>query len=170
MSALPYPTYGVEQLYLFPVFQTREAYKLATGQEAPPFDSARDFKSWFDPRAAANPRRKIVYDNVIAFAANGGPLVGTDGMPMLEPLVIDRDFAGTVNIPIKGTDVLDQIGTGHEVPVPMRVPDPEEELYFQFGGTVAVRNKALFGALNTNFNVSDRALLRAIADKLGVPK
>lgn len=170
MSALPFPTYGLETLYRFPVFQTREAFKQATGVDAPPFDPTKDFKSWFDPQAASNPRRKVVYDNVIAYAANGAPLVGPDGMPMLEPLVIDREFAVTVNIAMKGVGVLDEHGTGHDVPVPLRPLDPEEEPYLQFGGTVAVRNKTLFPVVDSGFSAADRALLKAIADKLGIVK
>ncbi len=168
MAALPLQTYGLENLHLFPVYQTREEYKQATGQEPPPFDPTKDFKAWFDPQAAANPKRKIVYENVIAYAANGVPLVGPDGKPMLEPLMIDRDFAGIVNIPPKGPGMLDPVGTGMEIPVPLRALAPEEELYLQFGGTVAVRNKTVAASMEPGFNSADRALLRAIAEKLGV--
>ncbi|MBI4903755.1 MAG: hypothetical protein HY820_08975 [Acidobacteria bacterium] len=168
MSALPFPTYSLENLHLFPVFQTREAFKQATGQEPPPFDPAKDFKAWFDPQAAASTKRKIVYENVIAYADNGRPLVDVDGKPLLEPLMIDREFAATVNIAPKGPGILDLVGTGHEIPVPLRAPDPEEELYFQFGGTVAVRNKALAVSLQPGFNQADRELLHKMAEKLGV--
>ncbi|MBI3207765.1 MAG: hypothetical protein HYZ37_02545 [Candidatus Solibacter usitatus] len=168
MSALPLPTYGLEKLFLFPVFQTREAYFKATGKEAPAYDETKDIKSWFDPNALENPRRKIVYDRVLAIAANKAPIPGPDGKPMLEPMVIDRELAATVNIPPKGPGIVDAPQTGYEIPVPLRAVDAEEELYFRFGGTVAVKNKALFPAPPGEFTDSDRTLLRAIANKLGV--
>jgi hypothetical protein len=164
------PTYGISQLYLFPAFQTREAYRLATGMEAPPYDPSRPLKAWFDPKALENPRRKIVYENVIAYAANGAPLVGPDGKPVLEPLVIDREIAATVNIPPKGPGLPEQPVTGQEVPVPLRPLASNEELFFQFGGSVAVRNTDLIDNMESGFTVRDRVLLRAIADKLGVAR
>lgn len=169
MAALPYPTYGITHLHLFPVYQTREAYKQATGMEAPPYDQSKPIKSWFDPKAAANPSRKIVYDQVIAYADNGAPLASAEGKPMFEPLLIDRAVAATVNIPVKGREIPDQVPTGFEVPVPLRALEPDEELYFQFGGSVAVKNKKLFGQLETGgFTAADRALLQAIAEKIGI--
>lgn len=169
MAALPYPTYGITHLYLFPVYQTREAYQQATGMEAPPYDPTKPIKSWFDPKAAENPSRKIVYDRVIALADNGAPLASLDGKPVLEPLLMDRPIAATVNIPVKGRDIPDQVPTGFEVPVPLRALDADEELYFQFGGSIAVKNKKLFGQLETGgFTAADRALLQAIAEKIGI--
>ncbi|MBL8229015.1 MAG: hypothetical protein JNL98_11075 [Bryobacterales bacterium] len=170
MATLPFPTYGISNLYLFPVYQTREAYRQATGMEPPPYDENKPVKSWFDPRAMENSRRKIVYENVIAYAANGAALVGPDGKPVLEPLMIDRDFAATVNIAPKAAGVPDVPHTGEEIPVPIRALEPNEELYFQFGGSVAVKNKDLFGKLTESggFTAEDRILLRKIAEKIGV--
>jgi hypothetical protein len=170
MSALPYPTYGISNLYLFPVYQTREAYREATGVEPPPYDQNRPVKSWFDPKAAASPKRKLIYENVIAFADNGVPLVGPAGEPVLEPLLIDRDEAATVNIPRKEfkENVAELPQKGIEIPVPLRALEPGEELYFQFGNTVAVKNIDLFSGLEEGFTRTDRAMLRAIATKLGV--
>lgn len=170
MSALPYPTYGITHLYLFPVYQTREAYRQATGVEPPPYDPNRPLKSWFDPHAATSPSRKILYDRVIAAAEDGAPLVGPDSKPILEPLMLDKSVAGSVNIPFKAPGVPDQPTTGIEIPVPLRPLFANEELYFQFGGSVAVRNKDLFGKSEIGFSTSDRALLQAIADKLGVER
>ncbi|MCS7025598.1 MAG: hypothetical protein NZV14_12430 [Bryobacteraceae bacterium] len=170
MAALPYPTYGISHLYLFPVYQTREAFRQATGLEPPPYDEKKPIKSWFDPRALENPRRKIIYENVIGYASNGAPLVGPDGKPVLEPLVLDREFAATVNIPPKAPGVPDLPHTGEEIPVPLRPLEPNEELFFQFGGSVAVKNKDLFQKLaeSAGFSEQDRLLLRKIAAKLGV--
>jgi hypothetical protein len=168
MSALPYPIYGISNLYLFPVYQTREAYQKATGKEAPLYDASKPVKSWFDPKAAENPRRKLVYDSVLALADNGQVLADTDGKPLLEPLLIDREQAAAVNIPPKGPGILDAPQTGIEIPVPLRPLEAKEELCFQFGGVVAVRNKDLFPKLEVAFTAEDRELLRAIARKLGI--
>lgn len=173
MPALPFPTYGIANLYLFPVYTTREAYKQATGVEAPAYDPSKPIKSWFDPAAAENPRRKIIYDHVIAYGPNGMPEVGPDGKPFTEPLMIEREWAGTVNISPKSfsaTGPTEPPVTGQEVPVPMRPLEAGEELFLQFGGTVAVKNKDLFANLEQGFTGRDRALLFAIADKLGVSR
>lgn len=169
-TQLPYPTYGISNLYLFPVFQTREAYRLAVGVEPPPYNERIPIKSWFDPDAAKNTRRKIIYENVIAYAENGAPLVDAAGKPMLEPLVLDVAIAGAVNIPFKAPGVPDQPTTGLEIPVPMRPLTDNEELFLQFGGTVAVKNKAAFAQLEQlgKFTDQDRSLLQAIAAKLGI--
>ncbi|MDX1982025.1 MAG: hypothetical protein SFV51_17265 [Bryobacteraceae bacterium] len=168
MAALPYPTYGISNLYLFPLYQTREAYFQATGKEAPPYNPLKPIKSWFDPKASENPRRTIVYNNVIALADNGQPLADDNGKPYTEPLLINRDDAGAVNIPVKDFNKPAEPTTGFEVPVPMREMEEGEELYFQFGGAIAVRNKALWDNLEEGFTASDRALLHAIAEKLGI--
>lgn len=164
-------TSPLQNLYLFPVFQTREAYAKATGAEPPPFDPTKPVKSWYDPKAATEPRRKLVYDNVLALADNGAPLVDEQGRPYTEPLLIDREDAARVNIPVK--DFSGRIQEAHtigvEIPVPMRALTQNEELFFQFGGTVvAVRNKGAVNDEPTDFTTGDRVLLQAIAAKLGV--
>jgi len=172
MSALPYPTYGLHHLYLFPVFQTREAYQQATGMEPPPYDPTQPLKSWFDPSAHSSASRKIIYASVIAYAENGSPLAGPDGKPVLEPMMLDKNVAATVNIPLKGGGLPDEPTTGEEIPVPLRSPFSGEELYFQFGGSIAVKNTEMFQQLNgsSSFTAADRSLLEAIAAKLGVAR
>jgi len=162
-------TYSIQTLYLFPVFQTREDYRNKVGNEPPPFDPSKPVKSWFDPQALSNPRRKIVYDNVLAIADNGIPLVDGDGKPFFEPLLIDREDAATVNIPIKdfAGKIPEQQTTGTEVPVPLRALMPNEELVVGWGNLVTVRNKT-FLIETAHFTVDDRKLLHAIAVKLGV--
>ncbi len=169
MPALPYPTYGISNLYLYPLFQTREAYFQATGKEAPAYDPTKPVKCWFDPRAADSPQRRIVYERTVAYADNGMPMVGPDGKPFLEPMVLDKAVAATVNIAPKGPELRDEPVTGVEIPVPVRALEPGEELYLQFGGTVAVRNNLLWAAdVEVGFRGSDRALLQAVAEKLGI--
>lgn len=170
MAALPYPTYGLANLYLFPVYQTREEYRQKTGMEAPPFDPTKPVKSWCDPAAAAATRRKLVYDNVIAMADTGLPLADANGNPMMEPLMIDKDFAAVVNIPVKDFTgrIPEQASTGVEIPVPLRALEAGEELIFGFGGIVMIRNTKEFEEIKVGFLHEDRLLLRAIASKLGI--
>lgn len=161
-------TYGLQTLYLFPIFQTREEYKAVMGIDPPPFNPFKPLKSWFDPKAAENPRRKIVYDNVLALADNGTPLVDLNGQPLLEPLLIDREDAAVVNIPVKDFSgrIQEQHPIGHEVPVPLRPLTENEELVIGLMGLVQVRNKAAIEE-TAGFTAGDRALLLAIATKLG---
>lgn len=134
----------IRNLYLFPVFQTREDYRNQTGQDAPLYDENRDIKSWYDPTAAAHPRPKITYDRVIALGDDGrSPAVDDQGQPFFEPLVIERDWAARVNIPPKAIgQVPDRPTTGKEVPVPCRALRPTEFLKLQFGGTLALVDTA----------------------------
>lgn len=167
MAALPYPKYSLDKLYLFPYYQTREDYRRATGQEPPPWNPNRAPKYWFDPNAAQSQRRSVVYEYALATSETGAPLVGPDGRPMLDVLVLSKDEAATVNIPPK--EVTNVPGADRpEVPCPLRPLEPDEELFFDFGGVVAVKNRKLFAELDRGFTPEDRALLRAIAEKLGV--
>ncbi len=70
MAALPQPKYGLNQLYLYPVYQTRAEYQAATGQEPPPFDPTRPSQHWFDPEAAKSSKRVIVYERALAIDEN----------------------------------------------------------------------------------------------------
>lgn len=166
MGALTTPVYGVDQLYLFPRYQTRDAYREATGKEPPPFDPAKPPKYWFDPNAAQSPRRSIVYDPVLAFGKSGVALAGPDGKPALDVLVLSKDEAAAVNIPPHGSNVPG--ADVPEVPFPLRPLEANEELFFQFGGVVAVKNVELYQALEVGFTYNDRKVLQAIAKKLGV--
>lgn len=170
MPALPYPEYPIDRLYLFPKYGSREEYQKATGQEPPPWNPWRQPKGWFDPKAKDSPKRKVVYDVVLATHVDSGvPLADADGKPMLDSLILDKDEAGTVNIPPKGTGFTNVPGAGKpEVPVPMRPLEPNEELFFGFGRSVIVKNVELFRQLEEGFRSEDRELLKAIATKLGV--
>ena len=170
MPALNTPKYGIETLYLFPYYQTREAFEQATGQICPPWNPYRPPKSWFDPKAKDSIKRSIVYDHVIATSLSGVPLITPDGYPMLDSLVLNRDEAATLNIPPKGYGISNVPGADQpEVPVPLRPLETDEELFFDFGGIVAVRNVKLFPKAEVGgFTEQDRQVLRAIASKLSV--
>jgi hypothetical protein len=160
--------YGIEKLFLFPYFQTREEYQAATGIEPPKFDSTRPPKYWFDPAAKDATRRNVTYDQVIAYAASGSPLVGEDGQPLLELMMLNKDDAAAVNIPPKGLGFANIAGADKpEIPPPLRPLRADEELFFPFPGIVAVRIKGTLEP-DRGFTEEDRALLTAIARKLGV--
>ena len=165
MARLPYPIYGLENLYLFRRYQTRADYQKATGQEPPPFNPNRRPKYWFDPTAKDSSRRNVVYDNTLVVSEFGKPIPGPDGKPMLDLLTLPKMEAATVNIPPEGTNIE---GTDkYEELLPLRDLEPGEELFFQFGGLVAVKNVELFDALKEGFTPADRALIQAIARKVG---
>jgi len=166
-AALPLASYGLDKLYLFPYFQTREDFQRATGKEAPAFDCLRPPKRWFDPAAENTNRRNMFYERVLAQAANGQPLVTEQGTPTLEPLTLSKTEAATVNIPeakanVPGADV-------PEVPVPLRALEPEEELYFGWAGIPFVHNKNYeLPGTEAGFTAKDREILQAVARKLNV--
>jgi len=166
LPALPLPSYGLEKLYLFPVYTTREDYQKATGVEPPPFNATRPPKHWQDPKAKDAQKRTIVYDQVLAMDDAGQPLSTPDGKPYFDQLVLYKEDAAAVNIPPVGTNI-----PGADVPpipAPLRALETDEELFFGLGGYVAVRNKALQEERDVTFSMSDRKLLQAIAAKLGV--
>lgn len=167
MAALPQPKYGLNQLYLFPVYQTRADYKAATGKEPPPFDPTRPSQHWFDPEASKSPKRILVYDRALAIDEKGYPKRDANGKPYLEPLVLPKTEASTVNIPYK--EAANEPSSGlPDVPVPCRELHDDEELDFDFGGVVIVRNKNFADQTVVGYTAADRELLRAIARKLNV--
>ena len=165
------PQYGIDSLYLFPVYQTRDQYKAATGQEPPTFDPTKPEKGWADPNPPTAGKFVAIYQRVVAFDANGtNACVGPDGKPYFEPLVIPIEWAKSVNIPPKLA--ANEPGTGVAViQCPCRALDSDEELALGAFGLPVVRNKALWEqstSTPTSFLESDRRLLKAIAAKLGV--
>ena len=168
MSADSEIRFGLERLHLFPYFQTREEFKRANGVDAPPFSGNRPPKYWFDPSAKDATRRAVVYDNVIAYEANGAPLVGADGKPVLDVLMLSKDEAASVNIPPKGLGQANIPGADvPEVPSPLRALKDDEELFVPFPGIVAVRIKGALEA-DRGFTEEDRSILLSIARKLGL--
>lgn len=169
MSALPLPKYGLQNLYLFPCYQTREEFRAATGSDAPPYNPEHTPKYWFDPKARDRVSRTVVYERVLAIDAGGRAIPGKDGSPMLEPLLLTKDEAATANIP---STVTSEPGTGEApLPVPLRPLDEDEELFFDLFGIVTVKNKKLFPKLpaqSDGFTQQDRQLLQAIARVVGI--
>lgn len=168
MSAQGEVRYGLESLYLFPYFQTREDYQKATGVEPPKWDSTRPPKYWFDPAAKDSTRRNVTYDQVIAYSASGSPLFDANGNPTLELMMLNKDEAAGVNIPPKGLGIANVPGADKpEIPPPLRALRADEELFVPFGSIVAVRVKGTLEP-DRGFTEEDRSILLAVARKLGV--
>ncbi|HEU0123542.1 MAG TPA: hypothetical protein VFQ91_23630 [Bryobacteraceae bacterium] len=160
--------YGLESLYLFPYYQTREDYQKATGHEPPKWDSTRPPKYWTDPTAKDSLRRNITYDQVIAYTASGAPIFDENGNPTTELMMLYKEDAIAVNIPPKGIGTANIEGADvPEVPPPLRALKPEEELFVPFGSIIAVRIKGTLEP-DRGFTEEDRTLLLQIARKLGV--
>ncbi len=166
MSALPFPEYGIRELYLFPYYETRESFRQETGIEPPPFDESRPPQYWFDPQAASSAKRNVVYDNVLALNEIGNPIRDEEGRPVLEVLLLKKEHAAAVNIPRK--EVANEPGTSvPSVPVPLRPLAADESLAFDPWGNVVVRNMKLWAA-PVAYGKYDRDMLMAIARKLNV--
>jgi hypothetical protein len=158
--------YGVNALYLFPRYQTREAYRKETGREPPEFNPALSPKFWEDPDAIKSTLRNILYFRVIAMNDRGNPAHSPGNNPMLEPLTLPKTQAASVNIPPEGTNIPG--ADAYEVPVPLRELQPYEKLVFRFGGVLAVRDTRVPPSVASgDFTEDDRAVLNAIAQKVG---
>lgn len=156
----------LENYYLFPRYQTREDYHKATRQEAPPFDERRAPKYWRDPIALQAPRNNVVYGNVILMGPRGTAVVGSDGTPQLDALVLTRNEAAAVNIPPNGANVPG--ADAPEIPVPLRDLEPGMALEFGFGGVIRVRDTSVEELTGPGwFTAADRELLRKIAQAVG---
>lgn len=163
------PVKGLDSLFLYPYYPTREAFEKATGRPCPPWNPSLPPKAWYDPKAAESTRRNVVYDNTLVYSLDGTILADDNGKPMLDVLVLTKEQAAVVNIPDKTLGAANIPGSDRpEVPVPLRPPTDQEELFFIWGQTVAVRNKVAWEQTQNTFTARDRVLLKAIAEKLGV--
>lgn len=161
--------FPLNTLYLFPVFQTREEYFNATGEQAPPWNPNKPVKTWFDPAARKSTRRTIIYDYSLMYHENGTLVLDKTGHPLLDTLALLKEDAAQVNMLPDEKQV--DYGWGSRVasiPVPLRQLNPSEELVLTFGNVVAVRDKSASVSDPTAFTFSDRQLLEKIAQKLGV--
>lgn len=161
----------VKDLYLFPLYATREQYEKATGQVCPPWKPYQQPKGWFDPNAAQSPSRVIVYPRAFVLHEVTGVVLADPNdktKPAIDAIVLDRSVASSVNIPPKGEGQTNVPGADQpSVPVPLRALADDEELYFGFGRTILLRKKGQNLDVNT-FTREDRELLQAIAAKLGI--
>jgi hypothetical protein len=159
----------INDLYIYPSFQTRDEYFKATGEEAPEWDPNRPVKSWFDPAARNTNKRTFLYDRVLMYDKNGKVIPDEKGAPQLEQLALLREEAARVNIlPRERMVDYGPGGVAAPIPVPLRALKPDEELEFGFGGVVSVRLKDAYKTTLNAFTIGDRQLLEKIAQKLGV--
>jgi len=165
-------TYPIEDLALFPRYQTRVAYEQKSpGSLAPAFNPNRRPKYWEDPSAATVSLRNVTYPLTIAVTDRGMAATGPDGKPFLETLQLPKMEAATVNIPPDGTNI--EGSDVYEVGMPLKPLPPGHELTFHSGsvpggGVVSVIDTVAAALQVEGFTAADRALIRAIAVKLGV--
>lgn len=138
---------GLGTLYLFPVYQTREQYKAATGRDAPAWNPNLPTKSWYDPNPPPADDDGFVQYLMIGLGPDNKTPGVKEGKPYLRMTRILRTFAMTVNIGPKAFDgsiqdpgSLSKVAD-YEVPVPCRPLAQDEELHFGWGGLVNVRKK-----------------------------
>lgn len=166
----------------FQVYANRTEYKVATGQDAPPFDAGRKIKRWFDPNAGADGLPEVIYQNNIMIRSDG-TFVLKNGAPVTRPLVLPVEEAMTVNLPPEDPSGNTSIQPGWaEIPCPFRDLAEDEILVvagaesgFLSGKFIMIRNVKLFEEERARqldesgkFTSSDRAMLTAIARILGV--
>ncbi len=181
-------------LDLFPIYNSVEDYKQATGKDAPALDTTKLLKQWFDPDALTAPvgpgKRADGSPNGITYGDGYGlyPILilgatdpKTGDVPVTASVVyVTRDEAATVNLP---SSTHGYGGKGfHYQPVPQRPLDSAEAVIVEMGtiqglfGGPALINKTLYKSPSANqpagggggFSESDRTLLQAIAHKLGI--
>jgi hypothetical protein len=162
--------YGISALYLLPTVQSRDEWARLMGQDAAPWDPSRRPKYWCDDSKAdlarQDPEATCLYTG--AKIAGGAPRIITLAMPAWE--------AATVNIP-PGDALASAPGTvdprGRPMwEVPIRDLLPGETLDIIVPGVLRVVNLAKAEAqqmLEGKFLPVDRAVLRAIAVKNGIP-
>ena len=167
----------------FPACVDRADYKRKTGKEAPDYDRTRDLKFWWDASAGEDGLPEVIYQNNIMLRADGTWAL-RNGAPVTKPLVMSVEEAKTVNLPpedITGGTQVPPAGT-KTIACPFRDLQQDEvlsiagaEMGFLSGKVIVIRNVKLFSEAiakeaddSGKFTAADRAMLRAIAAKLGV--
>mgnify|MGYP005837978463 CR=1 FL=1 len=160
---------GLNELYLFPEYNTREAYEAATGKPCPPYDPTKPIKHWEDP-APKTMGRYVLYENILATDEHNNILADESGRPFFEPQSIPVALAKTVNIPEKRAG--NEPGLKFVIHPPCRKLEGDEELVFQpgvpFRVPVVYRPSLMSVDEPVAWTNGDRELLRRIAAKLGV--
>lgn len=156
--------YGVSDLGLFEVFETREEFLAKFGEAPPKFDELERPKYWFDTTVdLSDPESEVSY--LIVRKVNGVPKLMRTSMPVWE--------ASRVNIP--DTPEQGAAGVGPYIKTPRDLPirdlKPGEALFIAFGGTPGIMRADLKAAENDKaeyWTPADRTILKNIARKLGV--
>jgi hypothetical protein len=154
--------YGISALYLYPTCQSVADFEKATGQKAPAFVPTFRPKYWFDPKVdVSDPEADACYS--VAKVTATGPRIVQSCMPAFE--------AARVNIPSgEAQEGLDDPRARPAREVPVRPLLGNEALVNTPFGLHVVNLDKRAERLKTEgaFLPADRALLRAIAAKLGI--
>jgi len=168
------PREPLSALYLFQIFGTQDQYKAVTGNPAPAFDPTRPTKRWFDPAATPGDLRTYPTYRIGPSKADGTLTFSPDA------IYLSGDDAARVNIPNDIDIARGGFGITAQMPIPMRLLAPGESLRnlpvvpgMPFT-SIYVVNDALYAAqaqadqeASGKFLAEDRAMLRAIAAKVG---
>jgi len=172
-EVLPFAGVPLRTFYAYPVYQSQDEYKQRTGKEAP-WTPTRAPKFW-EHADLSTSRRTVVYDDALVVDSEiGEPVAGEDGKPYLEPLVLPKEEAATVNIPPNVANV-----PGANVPpVPVPLEGFDIDNYFldwaqtpfaSGADKVIVRDhRAIDDAQPVQFTKKLARLIEGIARKLGV--
>lgn len=156
--------YGVSELALFEVYQTREAYKAKFGVDPPKFDETERPKYWFDTTPDTTDMEADV-SYLVCRKVNNVPKLMRVSVPVWEAI--------RVNIPDSVQEGAAGIGPYIKTPrdLPIRELLPGEALFVDFGGIPGIMRADLKAAEDEkaeSFTPKDRVMLKAIAAKLGV--
>jgi hypothetical protein len=158
--------YGLEQLHIFPYYQTREQYERETGKACPPYiDNGRP-KYWEGTIFPdADPDLSIRFS--VPYNSRGGVSRASDGTPRLSELDLKPEEIIRVNIPPKNVGIFPGLASAVEIQPPCELL-PNERLEFQAGIAAAqLRVRRVDKMPTSASSLSDRALLEAIAKKVG---
>jgi hypothetical protein len=171
-----------DALYAFATFNTSQAFEKLYGIQAPPVNPRAPRKEWIDTSNVvlkdgklSNPNDEADY--TVVRWRNGKPTVGTLTLTVLE--AITPNVGSGASIAVGEDPDGDIIARVTPRPIPIRQLQPNERLDAVPGpmgagqwwvvNTDAERKELAASATAAAFfTVADRALLRAIATKLGV--
>jgi hypothetical protein len=161
--------YGVSDIALFNAYQSRAQYKAAFGKEAAEFDPGRRPKTWFDSTVdLSDPEADVCY-KVVKVAKDGNPAVSLSCMPAFEAATVNLIPDTIIPAGRLTEEMLARTRPQREIPV--RDLLPGEVLIGGFGNVptvVRMDKKQSQEEKDGKFTAGDRALLRRIAEKLGL--
>ena len=161
----------ISVLNAFPTYATADDYTRATGQPCPAWNPNRHPKSWLDPKPkkmTTGPDGTPYTMYLNSFLGNFDP---EDQSPIFESLMLSIAEASTVNIAPTGTGQTNVPGAdATPVPCPSKpLTSTQQIVRLGIGQVPVVRNidVPLPSDNAGGFTDADRALLQAIATKLG---
>lgn len=159
-------------IFAFPVYATREEYERVTGKPCPPWNPEKPPKYWEDPAAKFSSRKLVSYEPCLMLTENGtiAREDETSTSPKVEEIVLTREDAAAVNIPVKTENgrVISTLPVKPEVQVPLKLGVNDRLVVGPFGVTVQDKTGSNPPNAVGGFTEDDRTLLYAIARKVGV--